>query len=56
MINDYLTIYSATDSGDPKRMWSILADELKKYDEHVTNFQNDNINSVLVFVSRYFLI
>ena len=37
-------------------MWSIFAEEIKEYDENVTNAQNDNINGVLVFVSHDLLI
>ena len=55
MNRDYLTAYSATARGDSKKMWNILADELKKYDEHVTAAQRDDANSVLVFV-RYDLL
>jgi hypothetical protein len=37
-------------------MWSIFAEEIKEYDENVTNAQNVNIDSVLVFVSHKLLI
>jgi hypothetical protein len=37
-------------------MWSIFAEEIKEYDENVTNAQNVNIDSVLVFVSHNLLI
>jgi len=52
--HDFLTNFSSTASVDPGKMWSIFAEEIKEYDENVTNAQNDNIDGVLVFVSHDF--
>ena len=54
--HDFLTNFSSTASVDQKNMWSIFAKETKEYDENVTNAQNRNIDSVLVFVSHDLLI
>jgi len=53
---DFLTNFSSTASVDSQKMWSIFTEEIKEYDANVTNAQNDNINSVLVFVSHDLLI
>ena len=37
-------------------MWSIFAEEIEDYDQNVTNAQNNNITSVLVFVGHDLLI
>jgi len=54
--HDFLTNFSSTASADSGKMWSIFAEEIKEYDENVTNAQNVNIDSVLVFVSHDLLI
>lgn len=54
--HDFLTNFSSTASVDSGKMWSIFAEEIKEYDENVTNAQNVNIDSVLVFVSHNLLI
>ena len=53
---DIFTNASSTASVDSGKMWSIFAEEIKEYDENVTNAQNVNIDSVLVFVSHNLLI